>query len=56
MAELRKTLTRFIADQHGATAIEYSIIAARIASAIAATIALTGTSIQTLWTSVRDAL
>ena len=56
MIELGKKIARFAADRRGATAIEYSIIAAGIAAASAATRALTGTSVLNLWTTVGDAL
>lgn len=55
MIEIGKRIARFAADKRGATAIEYSIIAAGIACAIAATLTLTGTSLLNLWTSVQNA-
>jgi len=49
-------IQRFIADRSGSTAIEYAIIAAGIASAVAATITTLGGSVDTMWTSVKNAL
>jgi pilus assembly protein Flp/PilA len=56
MIGIGKQLARFAADSRGATAIEYSIVAAGIACAIAATLTLTGTSLLNLWTTVQNAL
>jgi len=46
------TLVGFIRNESGATAIEYSIIAAGIASAIAAAVTGLGTSVNGLWEKV----
>ena len=40
---------RFRADQSGATAIEYALIAAGIGAAIAATVTNLGTKIKEVW-------
>jgi pilus assembly protein Flp/PilA len=56
MIGIGKHLARFAADRRGATAIEYSIVAAGIACAIAATLTLTGTSLVNLWTTIQAAL
>jgi Flp pilus assembly pilin Flp len=56
MIGIGKQLARFAADKRGTTAIEYSIVAAGIACAIAATLTLTGTSLLNLWTTVQNAL
>jgi pilus assembly protein Flp/PilA len=47
---------RFLSDEQGATAIEYGLIAARIAVAIIAAVAATGSSLNTTFTSVSTAL
>jgi len=54
---LGRLARRFHADQSGATAIEYSLIAAGIAVAIMATVTSLGTAIKTnLWDKVGGAL
>ena len=50
-----RTLHAFLSDRNGATAIEYSLIAAGIAAAIVATIASLGTSVNSMWQAVSDA-
>ena len=47
---------RFRADQRGATAIEYALIAAGIAGAIVAVIGTLGSSVNDMWTTITDAL
>jgi pilus assembly protein Flp/PilA len=47
---------RFSADDSGATAIEYAMIASGIAVAIAATVVSVGTSVQGMYNSVATAL
>jgi pilus assembly protein Flp/PilA len=49
-------LLQFLADDSGATAIEYGLIAAGIAVAIIAVIQSLGTSLNTSYTSVQTAL
>lgn len=49
-------LTRFFADETGATAIEYGLIAAGIAVAIIATVVGLGSKLNTTFTSVNNAL
>jgi len=46
----------FLADDSGATAIEYGLIAAGIAVAIIAAVQSLGTSLNTTFTSVQTAL
>ncbi|MGH1376205.1 MAG: Flp family type IVb pilin [Alphaproteobacteria bacterium] len=46
----------YIKDEDGATAIEYGLIAAGIAVAIAAVVALTGDSLIALFTDVNTKL
>ena len=49
-------IKRLIADQSGATAIEYGLIAAGISVAIIATVTALGTNLNTTFTSVSNAL
>ena len=53
---VRNLILRFIADEQGATAIEYGLIAAGIAVAIVATVQALGTSLNTTFSSVSAAL
>jgi pilus assembly protein Flp/PilA len=46
----------FLADETGATAIEYALIASGIAAAIITTVQALGTRVTGLFTSVSDAL
>lgn len=50
------TLLAFIRDENAATAIEYSIIAAGIASAIVAALSGLGTSVSGVWDKVGNAV
>jgi pilus assembly protein Flp/PilA len=50
------TLKRFVADQSGATAIEYGLIAAGISVAIIAVVQGLGSKLDTTFTSVKNAL
>ena len=54
--KLRATMAimrqRLAADERGATAIEYALIAAGIGVAIAATVTSLGSAVNTLYTSV----
>ena len=49
-------LKRFWADESGATAIEYGLIAAGIAVAIITVVKTLGTKLKTTFTSVQGAL
>ena len=51
-----RTLHGFLVDQNGATAIEYSLIAAGIAVAIMATITGLGTSVKTMWETISSSI
>jgi pilus assembly protein Flp/PilA len=53
---MSKLLTRFLSDEHGATAIEYGLIAAGIAVAIIAVVQGLGTNLNTTFGSVQTAL
>jgi pilus assembly protein Flp/PilA len=50
------SITRFIRDESGATAIEYGLIAAGIAVAIIATVQALGTNLNATFSSVSTAL
>jgi pilus assembly protein Flp/PilA len=49
-------LRHFLADESGATAIEYALIAAGISMAIAAAIGSIGSSVTDMWTTLRNAM
>lgn len=51
-----KTLRKFLADESGATAIEYALIAAGIALAIIATVNGLGANLNTQFTSINNSL
>ena len=51
-----KIIRKFLADESGATAIEYGLIAAGIAVAIITVVATVGTSLNAIFTSVSTAL
>ncbi|HEY1154116.1 MAG TPA: Flp family type IVb pilin [Pseudolabrys sp.] len=53
---LRLLSSRFAHDTRGATAIEYSIIAAGIACAVAAVVTSIGTSVNAMFVSLSDAM
>ena len=50
------TLKRFLADEQGATAIEYGLIAAGISIAIVTVVQGVGSKLNTTFTSVQTAL
>ena len=51
-----KTVRSFIADESGATAIEYGLIAACISVVILVAVQAVGTKLNTTFTSVSNAL
>ena len=53
---MRRLVSRFVKDELGATAIEYSIIAGGIALAIVAVVNGIGSAVKTPLTSVQTAL
>ncbi|HWK95208.1 MAG TPA: Flp family type IVb pilin [Pseudolabrys sp.] len=55
-AQEHRTLLAFIRNESGATAIEYSLIAAGVASAIIAAVNGLGTKVNGTWESVSTAL
>jgi pilus assembly protein Flp/PilA len=53
---MRASITRFIREESGATAIEYGLIAAGISVAIIAVVQALGTNLNTTFQSVSTAL
>jgi pilus assembly protein Flp/PilA len=53
---LRRLISEFLADQSGATAIEYGLIAAGIAIAIITAVNSVGTALKTNFNSISTAL
>ena len=56
MDAIRTTLRRLLADQGGATAIEYGLIAALIVVAMVGALANLGGGTLGMWTKVHDAV
>ena len=48
-------LRQFRADENGATAIEYALIASGIAGAIVAVVTTVGSDVKAMWTLVMNA-
>jgi pilus assembly protein Flp/PilA len=55
-ATLQRTLNQFFADESGATAIEYGLIAAGIALAIIAIVNGLGSNLNGMFTSINSSL
>ena len=53
---MQRTLTKFFADESGATAIEYGLIAAGIALAIIAIVNGLGSNLNGMFTSINSSL
>ena len=53
---VRRVILKFHADENGAAAIEYGLLAAGIAVAIIAVVAALGTELNTTFTSVSSGL
>ena len=53
---MKNLLSRFVADQSGATAIEYGLIAGLISVAIIAAVRTLGTNLNSRFTSVSNNL
>jgi pilus assembly protein Flp/PilA len=51
-----RTMSRFLRDERGATAIEYAIVASGVAVAIVASVNSLGTGVKGLFTNVATAL
>jgi pilus assembly protein Flp/PilA len=56
MTVMRKLFTNLLADESGATAIEYGLIAALISVVIIAAVTAVGTNLKTTFSSVANAL
>ncbi|NDC07777.1 MAG: Flp family type IVb pilin [Oxalobacteraceae bacterium] len=56
MNTLKQKLQSFLADEQGATAVEYGLMIALIAAVILTTVGLLGTELNTKFTSVKDAV
>jgi pilus assembly protein Flp/PilA len=56
MTVMRKIFTNLLADENGATAIEYGLIAALISVVIITAVTLVGTKLSATFTSVANAL
>lgn len=56
MRSLKTTLADFLADESGATAIEYALIASGIALAILASLNALGTAISSTFNAAKTAL
>jgi pilus assembly protein Flp/PilA len=52
MNALKKKVQAFLADEQGATAVEYGLMVALIAAAISATVLALGTELNALFTRV----
>ena len=51
-----KTISRFLMDDSGATAIEYGLIAALISTAIITAVTLAGTNLSGTWNKIATAV
>ncbi len=56
MNTLKQKLQSFLADEQGATAVEYGLMIALIAAVILTTVGLLGTELNTKFISVKDAV
>jgi len=56
IAAAARGLARLAADERGATAIEYALIASGVGAAIAATVYALGTPVKDLYTKVSDTM
>jgi pilus assembly protein Flp/PilA len=56
MNTLMQKLQSFLADEQGATAVEYGLMIALIAAVILTTVGLLGSELNTKFTSVKDAV
>lgn len=53
---MKNTISRFVSDESGATAIEYGLIAAIVAVALIAVLQAMGGSLQQTFTAISTAL
>ena len=56
MNTLMQKLRSFLADEQGATAVEYGLMIALIAAVILTTVGLLGTELNTKFETVKDAV
>lgn len=56
MIAIRRTLRRLLADQRGATAIEYGLIAALIVIAMMGGLSMLGGGANGMWSKIRTAV
>lgn len=56
MHKIPETLSRFLSDRSGNTAIEYSLIAAAIACMVIGSVQKMGTNLKNQFTSLQNAL
>lgn len=56
MNTITTALKQFVNDEDGVTAIEYGLIAALVAAAIAATVGLLGTAVDGAFVTILDAI
>ena len=56
MNPLMQKLRTFLADERGATAVEYGLMIALIAAVILTTVGLLGTELNTKFTAVKNAV
>ncbi len=56
MNTLKQKLQSFLADEQGATAVEYGLMIALIAAVILTAVNLLGTELNTKFTTVKDAV
>ncbi|MFM7226204.1 MAG: Flp family type IVb pilin [Betaproteobacteria bacterium] len=56
MNTLKQKLRSFLADEQGATAVEYGLMIALIAAVILVTVGLLGTELNNKFTAVKDAV
>jgi pilus assembly protein Flp/PilA len=55
LSTLTFTVRRFLRDENGATAIEYAMIAAGIAVAVVSVVTALGSSVTSMFTTVKSA-
>jgi pilus assembly protein Flp/PilA len=56
LVKMRRKLRAFLADESGATSIEYIVVASGVALAIVTVVIRLGTSVKTMFTAVTTAM
>ena len=56
MKNFSQSFKTFWADEEGATAIEYGLLASLIAGVIVVAVTTLGTTLQTIFTNIKDAI